>query len=400
MGACALPLPPFKIAVGGGSAALARRDAVGVHRQTHRAARPAPFKTGGGENAVEAFGFRLRLDQPGTGHDQRRFNIRRHLAPLQDAGGDAQIFDARVGAGADEDRIERNIAHRLPLVQSHIIKRARISVALVVIARVGKMRHHAADIDHHFRRRAPAYLRCNRGGIEHHFGVKPRILVADQRAPIGFRRVPQRALRRTRPPAQIGERRLIDCDQTGACARFNRHIAHRHPPFHRKRADGRAGELQRVAGAACGADGANHRQHQILGEHPRLQRAVNDDAHRLRLLLRQTLRRQHMLHLARADAESERGKGAMRGRMRIAANHRHPRQRQALFRADHMHNPLPRVAPSKQTDAELGAVALQRLHLRARNRVLNLALRVQRRHIVVGHRLHRIDPPRLAPGKT
>ena len=107
-----------------------------------------------------------------------------------------------------------------------------------------------------------------------------------------------------------------------------------------------------------------------------------------------------MLDLARADAESERGKGAMRGRMRIATDHRHPRQRQALLRADHMHNPLPRVAPSKQTDAELGAVALQRLHLRARNRVLNLALRVQRRHIVVGHRLHRIDPPRLAPGKT
>ena len=90
----------------------------------------------------------------------------------------------------------------------------------------------------------------------------------------------------------------------------------------------------------------------------------------------------------------------MRGRMRIAANNRHPRQRQALLRADNVHNPLARVTSPKQTNAKLGAVALQRLHLRARNRVLNLALRVQRRHIMIRHRLNRIDPPRLAPGKT
>ena len=132
----------------------------------------------------------MRLDQTGTRHNQGNLNIGSDFAPLNDAGGDAQILNARVGARADEDRIERNIAHRLPLVQPHIVERARVGVALVGIARLIQMRHHAANIDHHFRRRAPAHLRRDFRRLKHHFGVKLRVVITDQRAPIGFRRVP------------------------------------------------------------------------------------------------------------------------------------------------------------------------------------------------------------------
>src|SRR5579864_4177748 len=42
-------LPAFEVAVAGGGAALARFEAVGVHRQAHRAARLAPLEACGTE---------------------------------------------------------------------------------------------------------------------------------------------------------------------------------------------------------------------------------------------------------------------------------------------------------------------------------------------------------------
>src|SRR6059058_1383283 len=50
-----------------------------------------------------------------------------------------------------------------------------------------------------------------------------------------------------------------------ARAPVDRHVTDGHPAFHRQRADGRAGEFDRVAGAAGGADPADHGQHDVLG---------------------------------------------------------------------------------------------------------------------------------------
>src|SRR5216684_8682335 len=59
MGAALESLTALEIAVRGGGAALFRRQLVGVHRQTHRAARLAPFEACLYEDLVEAFGFGL-----------------------------------------------------------------------------------------------------------------------------------------------------------------------------------------------------------------------------------------------------------------------------------------------------------------------------------------------------
>ena len=59
MGAPALALTAFKVAVGGGRAALARLQAVGVHGQAHAAAGLAPFKAGGLEDLVQALALGL-----------------------------------------------------------------------------------------------------------------------------------------------------------------------------------------------------------------------------------------------------------------------------------------------------------------------------------------------------
>src|SRR5271157_1434324 len=101
-------LTALKIAVRGRSATFARRQTVGIHRQTHRAARFPPFETGGEENLVQTFSFRLFLDQPGAGNDHG-VDMAGDLAALRDFSGFAQILDTAIGAGADEDAVDLDV---------------------------------------------------------------------------------------------------------------------------------------------------------------------------------------------------------------------------------------------------------------------------------------------------
>ena len=79
---------------------------VGVHARHIEQPGFAPFEPGVQEDSVEAFCFGLVLDQARARHDQRA-HARGDLAAPRDGGGGAQILDAGVGAGADEDRVDR-----------------------------------------------------------------------------------------------------------------------------------------------------------------------------------------------------------------------------------------------------------------------------------------------------
>src|SRR6516225_3241296 len=56
------PLPPLEIAIRGAGASLVRWQHVGVHSNAHAAARVTPLKPCLGENLVESFLLRQRLD--------------------------------------------------------------------------------------------------------------------------------------------------------------------------------------------------------------------------------------------------------------------------------------------------------------------------------------------------
>src|SRR5690242_2061690 len=90
-------LPALEVAVRGRGAALARRELVGVHRQTHRAARLAPVEAGGLEYLVEAFGLGLRLHEAGARHDHG-VDIGVDRLAADHARDRAQVLDARIGA--------------------------------------------------------------------------------------------------------------------------------------------------------------------------------------------------------------------------------------------------------------------------------------------------------------
>ena len=90
---------------------------------------------------------------------------------------------------------------------------------------------------------------------------------------------------------------------------------------------------------------------------------VKSTQHRLRPALRQRLRREHVLDLGRADPEGERAERAVRGRVAVAADDRHPGLGEPELGADHVDDPLAPAAGRVEADAELLAVPPQRLEL-------------------------------------
>src|SRR5580700_4239147 len=104
MRAATAALAAFKVAIGSGGAALAGLKNVRVHSQAHGAAGLAPVKAGFDEDLVEAFGFSLRLDGLRAGNHHGA-DVRGDFVAGGDAGGGAEIFNAGVCTGANEDAV-------------------------------------------------------------------------------------------------------------------------------------------------------------------------------------------------------------------------------------------------------------------------------------------------------
>src|SRR5882672_12841498 len=98
MRAAVFALAAFEVAITGAGAALMRGQDVGVHADAHAASGVAPLETGGGENFVEAFFFRLRLDAARTGNDQRLLDAFCDVLALDKMSRGAQIVNAGIGA--------------------------------------------------------------------------------------------------------------------------------------------------------------------------------------------------------------------------------------------------------------------------------------------------------------
>src|SRR5579864_6032279 len=80
MRAPARTLAALEIAVRRRRAALARQEAVVVHREAHRATRLAPFEAGVTKRAIESLGFRLRFHEARSRDHHRKTHAARHVA--------------------------------------------------------------------------------------------------------------------------------------------------------------------------------------------------------------------------------------------------------------------------------------------------------------------------------
>ena len=210
------------------------------------------------------------------------------------------------------------------------------------VGKVGRLGNAGRDRGDLARIGAPADLRRDVGAVEHERLVVFRAGVGRQRAPAGDRFVEFCTLRRVGSTAEVVVGRVVGCDEAGAGAAFDRHVANRHAVFHRERADHFARVLDAVASAAAGRDLADEIKNHVLGRDTRAKLAVDAKLERLGLRLQQRLRGQDVLDFAGADAERERTERAVSRGVAIAADDRHAGLRVALLGADDVDDALPR----------------------------------------------------------
>jgi hypothetical protein len=144
------------------------------------------------------------------------------------------------------------------------------------------------------------------------------------------------------------------------------------------------------------------REDQVLRRDAEAEFAGVVDAHRLGLALDQALGGEDVLHLGGADPERQRTEGAVGRGMGVAADDRQSRLGHAQLGADHVDDAAPLGAERVERDPKLLAVALQGLHLPARELIRDKPGdgRSVSGHIVIGRREGLVGPPHLASGET
>ena len=234
------------------------------------------------------------------------------------------------------------------------------------------------------RGRAPGDDRRDGSRIERDLAVERGAGIARQCRPVLDRALECLALRRIGTALEIGEGRGVGRDHAAAAAGFDRHVAEGEAAFHRQRADGAAGELDGMALRAVGVHARDDGERDVLARNAGRRRALDIDAHPLRLLLPDRLRHQDVRDFRRADAEGVGAEGAVRRGVAVAAHDEQARQRQALLGADDVHDALPWIVQAEQLDAVLARVALEIAHHGRDLRIRDLMVAAARRHVMVG----------------
>ena len=148
----------------------------------------------------------------------------------------------------------------------------------------------------------------------------------------------------------------VQAPPRGARAGFDGHVAHRHALLHRHRTDRFTAVFEHVTGATRHAHLADDGENQIFGRHADGQTATHVDLERLRFLLQQALRREHVADFRGADAEGEGAECTVRRGVAVAAHDGVTGLCEPEFRTDDVHDTAARVLQPEQFDAEGGAI--------------------------------------------
>ena len=397
MGARARALAPLEVAVAGGGAALAGGEDVRVHAQAHGAAGLAPLESRIEKDAIQALLFGLCLDGLRAGHDHRA-DFGMHMVAGDDFGGGAQVLDAGVGAGADEDAVDGDLLDGLAGLEGHIFQRA-LEASAPLVAVVERTEGDGPGDGHdHAGVGFPADLRGDVLGLENEFAIEGCSLVGGEGLPVGDGFFPLLALWREAAAFQVGEGGLVGSDHAGAGSGLDAHVADGHAAFHREGADRRAGVFDDMPGRPVGADAADDGEHDVLGGDGGGEFALDGDAEGLRLRLRKGLRGQDVLDLGGADAKCKGAECAVGRGVGVAADDSHAGLGDPELRADDVDDALLGRVDVVELDAELLAVLAQGVDLLGGDLVGDdEAVVFDRRDVVVHGRDAAVGAPHGAP---
>ncbi len=312
------------------------------------------------------------------------------MVAFDDRRGCSQVFDSGVGTRTDEDTIERHVFDRRAGFESHVFERAGGRFLFGRIAEFGWVGHVVGDAADLSWIGTPRYLRLDVFASIDFGDIVFRTSVRGQLRPTSDGGI--EIFGRFGKPSQIVKGGLIGCDHARPRAGFDRHVADSHAFFHRQSADTLTGVLNDVSGTAGCSKLADQVQDHVFGGDAARQLAVDSQLHCLRLELQQSLCGQNVLDFAGPDPERQRSEGAVRGRVRIAANDRHAGLGVAVLGADDVNDSLANIVNVEQSDAELFAVLAECLNLFATDRIGDGQTAVAGGNIVIGRRDRSFGP--------
>ena len=165
----------------------------------------------------------------------------------------AQVFDTRIGAGADEYFVYANFANWRIRLQTHVsVSTLPIGFLHGIFSQI-QTGYTPVYGHHHFRRGAPSDLRLNVFGLQAHHQIELCPHIGLQGAPISHGGIPLICFRRVRAAFNVINGGVIHRHHTGTRTGFNRHIAKRHAPFHGQTAYCRTSKFNGITIAASGA---------------------------------------------------------------------------------------------------------------------------------------------------
>jgi len=187
------------------------------------------------------------------------------VAAPDDPGSRAQVGNPGVGATADKDHIDLLAKQRLARPEIHVGQRLLQRLSLAEIGDSHGIGHTPGHRNAHAGIGAVGDHRLQTTGVDGQAGIIGSAVIGCQPAPFGHGCVPGCPLRRIRTAVQVLERGVVRGDHAGPRAALDGHVADSHAGFHAKAADGRAGVLEHVAGAAVHTDTGDDRQDDVLG---------------------------------------------------------------------------------------------------------------------------------------
>src|SRR6185437_2735695 len=173
--------PALEIAVRGADDALVLQPVV-AHVAAERTTGFMPLEPGILENLVEPLRLGGRLDL-GRAGDAQTGDAGRDPAALDDARGDAQVADPRIGAGADIGDIDRNAGELRSRRQLDIVESAFQEAAYRRIGLARGIGNSAVDRSDLLRAGSPGDLRSDDAAIDRHLLVEDGARIARQTAP-------------------------------------------------------------------------------------------------------------------------------------------------------------------------------------------------------------------------
>src|SRR6266566_4479236 len=155
-----------------------------------------------------------------------------------------------------------------------------------------------------------------------------------------------------------------------------------------------------MTGSAIGADLTNDAQGKIFRGHAFGQRAAHINQHCPWPILRQALRRKHMLNFTGANAERKCAEGSVGAGMTVAADDCHSRLGQSQLRTNDMYDALLSRIDIEKLNPKIQAILPEGIYLFRADGISNWQAAIRSGNIMVHCRYGEIRAPHATIGDT